>query len=55
MASINVLSMNVTSLIGRERRLEVDQQIKDEKTDIVLIQESHLTERHKLRLSNMTV
>lgn len=55
MAAINIMTMNVTSLIARERRLEADQFIKEEKVDIIMMQEAHLNERHRLKLSNMNV
>lgn len=55
MAAINIITINMTSLIKRERRAELDQLAKDKNTDIILIQETHLKDRHSLRMSNMKV
>lgn len=55
MAAINIITINMTSLIKRERRAELDQLAKDKNTDIILIQETHLKDRHSLRMSNIKV
>lgn len=55
MAAINIMTMNTTSLKARERRQEADQFVKDEKVDVILIQETHLNEKHTLKFANMQV
>lgn len=55
MAAINIMTMNTTSLKAREKRQEADQFVKDEKVDVILIQETHLNEKHTLKFANMQV
>lgn len=53
--SFNILSYNATSLVGRHKRAEVNSIINSEKIQIILLQETHLGERHSLFLSGMKV
>lgn len=51
----NVLSYNVTSLVSRTKRAEVNDTINKVKVEVILLQETHLSDKHSLFLSEMRV
>lgn len=51
----NIMSYNATSLIHRNRRAEVNDFIKKQATDVILLQETRLDKKHRLFLSGMRV
>lgn len=51
----NIMSYNATSLINRNRRAEVNDFIKKQAADVILLQETRLDKKHSLFLSGMRV
>lgn len=55
MAAIKLMSLNVGSLIGSERKMQLQNMLISEKVDIALIQETHLKEGAKLFIPGYSV
>lgn len=53
--SFNIITYNATNLCGRPRRAEVNHLINKERANIILLQETHLMDKHSLFLSGMKV
>lgn len=53
--AINVVTWNVTSLIKRERRAEMNETMKNTNADIVLLQETRLKPCHSLVMGKMRI
>ena len=51
---LSILSLNVSSLISLHRRVEMEHLLSINKTDIALLQETHLQNKHTFQTTNYT-